>query len=64
MKKKSTVDIVDDDDAVLDGLGLYLEANAFAVRRRKSADEFLKERNRAGPADRVVADVRMPACPD
>src|SRR5262249_44873716 len=60
MKKKITVDLIDDDEAVLDALGMYLEAKAFAVRRHRSADQFLKERDRAGPADCLVADVRMP----
>jgi two-component system response regulator FixJ len=60
MKKKVTVDLIDDDDAVLDALSMYLEANAFTVRRHQSAEAFLKARDRTGPADCIVADVRMP----
>jgi two-component system response regulator FixJ len=54
------VDIIDDDAGVLDSLSMYLSAKGFATRTHSSADEFLRVRDREGPADCIVSDVRMP----
>jgi two-component system, LuxR family, response regulator FixJ len=58
--KKIVVDLVDDDAAVRDALTAYLRAKKFITRTHRSADEFLRVRERDGPADCIVSDVRMP----
>jgi RNA polymerase sigma factor (sigma-70 family) len=60
MRKRIIVDLIDDDEAVLDALAMYLESKAFVVRRHRSADDFLRGRDRVAHADCIVADVRMP----
>jgi two-component system response regulator FixJ len=58
--KKIIVDIIDDDAGVLDSLSVYLKAKRFGTRTHRSADGFLRVRERDGPADCIVSDVRMP----
>jgi len=58
--KKTVVDLIDDDAGVLDSLSLYLQAKRFATRTHRSAEDFLRVRERDGPADCIVSDVRMP----
>jgi two-component system response regulator FixJ len=52
--------LVDDDDAVRDALGLYLEAKDFIVSRFPSADSALDALSRKFKPDCIVCDVRMP----
>jgi two-component system response regulator FixJ len=54
------VALVDDDEAVLDSLQLYLSRKGLALACFSTADAFLSERDRIGRVDCVVADVRMP----
>jgi two-component system response regulator FixJ len=54
------VALIDDDEAVLDSLRLYLTRNRVTVTCFQAADEFLNEIGRHGPVDCVVTDVRMP----
>lgn len=58
--KKVVVDLIDDDAGVLDSLNLYLQAKKFATRTHRLAEDFLRVRERDGPADCIVSDVRMP----
>jgi two-component system, LuxR family, response regulator FixJ len=58
--KKIVVDLIDDDAAVLDALTAYLRAKKFITRTHRSPDEFLRVRERDGPLDCIVSDVRMP----
>lgn len=58
--KRTVVDIIDDDAGVLDSLKLYLGAKKFVTRTHRMAEEFVCVRERDGPADCVVSDVRMP----
>jgi two-component system response regulator FixJ len=58
--QRPTVILVDDDPAVLDALGLYLESKGFGVVRLDDARDALA-RATSAPADAcVVCDVRMP----
>ena len=57
---KFVVDLIDDDAGVLDSLSLYLGAKKFVTRTHLLADDFLRVRERNGPADCIVSDVRMP----
>jgi two-component system response regulator FixJ len=57
---KFVVDLIDDDAGVLDSLSLYLGAKKFVTRTHLLADDFLRARERDGPADCIVSDVRMP----
>lgn len=57
---KVVVDLIDDDAGVLDALSLYLGAKKFATRTHRLAEDFLRVRERDGPADCIVSDVRMP----
>lgn len=59
MTSESTVFVVDDDDAVRDGLDALLAAHGFAVETFASAEQFL-DRVPAPATGCVVADVRMP----
>lgn len=54
------VALIDDDEAVLDSLRLYLARQAVAVSCFASADAFLAAEAPAGAFDCIVADVRMP----
>jgi two-component system response regulator FixJ len=58
--KKIVIDLIDDDAGVLDSLSLYLRAKKFATRTHRLAHDFLRVRERDGPADCIVSDVRMP----
>lgn len=58
--KKVIVDLIDDDAGVLDSLSLYLGTKKFITRTHRLADDFLRVRERDGPADCIVSDVRMP----
>lgn len=60
MKKKICVDLIDDDAAVLDSLGLYLESKGMEVRKYDSAATFLKARKSLPAAECIVSDIRMP----
>lgn len=60
VKKSIHVDLIDDDEAVLDALGLYLERRGFHVSRYARAADYVKTRSRAAPCDCIVADIRMP----
>lgn len=56
----ATIHLIDDDAAVLDALGLYLEAKGHAVHRYSKAEPVLdRVRGDAWPAC-IVSDVRMP----
>jgi two-component system, LuxR family, response regulator FixJ len=55
------VDLIDDDAGVLDSLSMYLDAKGVTTRTHRSADDFLRVREREGPADCIVSDVRMPS---
>jgi FixJ family two-component response regulator len=52
--------LIDDDEAVLDALRLYLESKRVAITCFSSADDFLTGKAPERPFDCVVADVRMP----
>lgn len=60
MRKKICVDLIDDDAAVLDALGMYLESKGMDVRRHQSATEYLRARKQLTPAECIVSDIRMP----
>ncbi len=60
MKRKIHVDLIEDDEAVLDSLGMYLESKGFEVRRFPNASVYLKAIPEDPPCDCVVSDVRMP----
>jgi two-component system response regulator FixJ len=53
------VALIDDDPAVLDSLGLYLERQGMRVERFPTADVFIRSAD-AARYDCIVADVRMP----
>jgi two-component system, LuxR family, response regulator FixJ len=42
-------------------LSTYLSAKGFTTRTHRSADDFLRVREREGPSDCIVSDVRMPS---
>lgn len=58
--KKVLIDLIDDDAGVLDSLSLYLGAKKFVTRMHRQVEDFLRLRERDGPADCIVSDVRMP----
>jgi two-component system response regulator FixJ len=58
--KRVIVDLVDDDEGVLDSLSVYLGAKGFSTRTHRLAQDFLRVRERDGPSDCIVSDVRMP----
>jgi len=58
--KNIVVDLIDDDAGVLDSLRLYLGAKNLSTRIHRQAEDFLRVRERDGPADCIVSDVRMP----
>jgi two-component system response regulator FixJ len=53
------VALIDDDNAVLDSLSLYLRRESFDVACFESAEDFLAA-GAAAPFDCIVSDVRMP----
>ncbi|VTZ65475.1 response regulator transcription factor [Sinorhizobium medicae] len=56
---KGTVFVVDDDDAVRDGIAQLLLSEDYEVRTFSSAAEFLGERKPRGPSC-ILLDVRLP----
>jgi two-component system response regulator FixJ len=60
MDNKMHVALIDDDEAVLDSLALYLRQNDVAASCFASADAFLEVKNGFHDFDCIVADVRMP----
>jgi two-component system response regulator FixJ len=60
MASQMHVALIDDDDAVLDSLRLYLEQNGVITSCFTTADAFLQAKQGFLEFDCVVADVRMP----
>lgn len=60
MAEETRIALIDDDEAVLDSLRLYLERNDVAVRGFSTADAFLAAASPGDAVDCIVADVRMP----
>ena len=57
---RATIHLIDDDEAVLDALGQYLESKGHAVHRYTRAEPVLdRVRGEAWPSC-IVSDVRMP----
>jgi two-component system response regulator FixJ len=52
--------LVDDDEAVLDSLALYLARHDVKASRFKRAEDFVAALDRTAPFDCVVSDVRLP----
>ena len=52
--------LIDDDEAVLDALALYLARHGIEASRFKRTEHFLAALDRAVPFDCVVTDVRLP----
>jgi two-component system response regulator FixJ len=52
--------LIDDDEAVLDSLALYLARHDVKASRFKRTEDFLAALNGAPPFDCVVSDVRLP----
>jgi two-component system response regulator FixJ len=60
MADKLNVALVDDDEAILDSVQLYLRRKGFAVSCFQSADAFLDALDAGSAFDCVVSDVKMP----
>lgn len=60
MTATTTVHLIDDDEAVLDSLGQFLESVGYVVHRHASAETAVDEIGAALPPTVVVSDVRMP----
>ncbi len=60
MPDEMSVALIDDDDAVLDSLGIYLRRRGFAVTTFSAAQQFLDAVSSGEDFDCVVTDVRMP----
>lgn len=60
MKDRPHVYLIDDDEAVLDSLGQYLESEGFEVHRHARAETFLDALNSTQAIACIVSDVRMP----
>lgn len=60
MPDKPNVALIDDDDAILDSLQLYLRRKGFAVSCFQSAKAFFRALNTGSEFDCVVSDVKMP----
>lgn len=60
MPDRSTVALIDDDDAILDSLQNYLRRRGFAVSCFRAAQPFLDALGTGELFDCVVSDVRMP----
>lgn len=60
MADKASVALIDDDEAVLDSLQLYLRRKGFAVTCFPSAKGFLDALDVGSVFDCVVSDVKMP----
>jgi two-component system response regulator FixJ len=52
--------LIDDDEAVLDSLALYLARQDVAASGFKTGEDFLAAHDRSEPFDCVVSDVRLP----
>lgn len=60
MIPSTNVHIIDDDDAVLDSLGMFLEQQGLRVHRHTRADQFLDILDTVALPACIVSDVRMP----
>jgi FixJ family two-component response regulator len=60
MTTETIVHLIDDDAAILDSLGLYLESKGFAVERYDHAEPFARLDAHALDHSCIVSDVRMP----
>jgi two-component system response regulator FixJ len=60
MASQTRVALIDDDDAILDSLRLYLQKNQIVTSCFKTADAFLQAGNDLRQFDCIVSDVRMP----
>jgi two-component system response regulator FixJ len=60
MASQIRVALIDDDDAVLDSLRLYLQQKGIIASCFTTADAFLKAKAGLGELACVIADVRMP----
>jgi two-component system, LuxR family, response regulator FixJ len=58
--QKIRVALIDDDEAVLDALGIFLRRHGLEVASYSAARPFLDELSAGGTFDCVVTDVRMP----
>ena len=56
---KSTILVVDDDEAILDSLRMNLEAAGYAVRTYRSGTAFLNDRSQP-PGNCLLLDLNMP----
>lgn len=60
MTDRPQVYLIDDDEAVLDSLGEYLESEGFRVHRQARAEAVLDVLDQALANSCIVSDVRMP----
>ena len=60
MTKSIHLALIDDDEAVLDSLGLYLHSQKIATASFSTAQEFLTALQQHRQFDCIVSDVRMP----
>ena len=60
MAKSIHIALIDDDEAVLDSLGLYLQSQKIATACFSTAQEFLTALQQHKQFDCIVSDVRMP----
>ncbi len=60
MMPSTSVHIIDDDEAVLDSLGMFLEQQGLVVHRHLRANQFLMVLDSVSMPACVVSDVRMP----
>lgn len=60
MTATTTVHLIDDDEAVLDSLGQFLESVGYVVHRHARAEAALDRLASSEPPTVVVSDVRMP----
>lgn len=58
--RNAHIALIEDDEAVLDALRLYLINKSFKVSTYLSADAFLESYDAGKPPDCVVSDVRLP----
>lgn len=60
MAERAHIFLIDDDAAVLDSLGLYLEMKNFTVSSFASVNEVLAALSGGARPDCIVSDIRMP----
>lgn len=60
MKKPITIFLIDDDEAILDSLGLYLDTKGIVVHRFPRAEPALDALHLSDELTCIVSDVRMP----